>query len=154
MKGYKAFENGLTTTHGFTYELGEKYYQEGEIKWQKNGFHFCENPEDSLRYIDAFNNDYTIAEVEGSGEVLVRADEYEEFFNLYVASEITIKRIVPREEVFADVISSSQDRTKRLIVLSKLNEDEKEIIRELYPELSGTINYYQNDSYALTRKFN
>ena len=154
MKGYKAFENGLTTTHGFTYELGKKYYQEGELKWQKNGFHFCENPEDTLRYIDGFNNDYNIAEVEGSKEILIREDEYEEFFNLYVSRELTVNRIVPREEIFLDIVNSTVDRTKRLITLSKLTKREIEIIRTLYPELDDTIKYYQNDEYALTRKMN
>ena len=151
MRGYKAFQEGLTNRYGYTYELGKKYVIDGELKWSENGFHFCSRPEDTLRYINGFQDGYTITEVEGSGEITIHEDEYYGFYNMYVSSEMEILRIVPREEVFNMVINNFF-ATKRLIGLSKLTEYEKEEILKKHPLLEDAINYYQSDEFILKRK--
>ena len=152
MKGYKAFEEGLTNRYGFTYELGKKYYLNGELNWKKNGFHFCTRPEDTLRYIDAYNHPYNICEVNGSGQIVLYEDEYYGFYDMYASSEMEILRIVPREEIFDMVINSYGDRVKRFISLTELTQDEIEQIRERYPYLADTIKYFQDTDFILKRK--
>ena len=72
---------------------------------------------------------------------------------MYASSIMTIKRIVPREEVFETILSSNNiDRIKRYITLMKLSNNEINVIRDNYPELNRTINYYQNEEYILKRK--
>lgn len=54
MKGYKAFEPGLvcnpTRKKPFQYKENTIFEQEGELEICKNGFHFCKQPLDVLRY--------------------------------------------------------------------------------------------------------
>lgn len=153
MDGYKALEQGLINRYGFQYEVGKTYTLDGDLKWKKNGFHFCTYPEDTLRYVDAWNNEIEIVSVEGSGELEKFNDEYYGFFDMYASSIMTIKRIVPREEVFETILSSNNiDRIKRYITLMKLSNNEINVIRDNYPELNRTINYYQNEEYILKRK--
>ena len=129
MNGYKAFEEGLTNRYGFSYEIGKKYYLNGDLKWNKNGFHFCTRPEDTLRYINGYNNDYNICEVKGGGEIVTYDDEYYGFYDMYASTEIEILRIVPREEIFNMIMNSYSDRVKRYISLTKLTSDEIEQIK-------------------------
>ena len=153
MTGYKALEKGLVNRYGFQYEEGKTYYLDGELKWKENGFHFCTNPEDTLRYVDAFNNEIEIVKVDGRGEIRQYNDEYYGFFDMYASTIMQVIRVVPREEIFAMVIkSNNDDRVKRLISLMKLNEYEKWVIKERYPELMNTLNYYQSEEYILKRK--
>ena len=52
MKGYKAVNKDLEATGGntpFKYKIG-KEYKEDEAKLCSKGFHFCENPLDTLNY--------------------------------------------------------------------------------------------------------
>ena len=153
MLGYKALTNNLTNRYGFTYEIGKKYYLEGDLKWRSNGFHFCTRVEDTLRYVDAYNDEVVIVLVEGEGKFVKFEDDYYGFYDMYASSELTIIREVKREEVFNIVINSNDvERVRRLVTLMKLNKDEIDIIRKKYPELNDTIYYYQNDEYILKRK--
>ena len=54
VKGYKAVNKNLEATGGYTpfkYKIG-KEYKEDEAKLCSRGFHFCENPLDTLNYYD------------------------------------------------------------------------------------------------------
>lgn len=66
MKGYKAFNKDMTC-RGFQYEENKEYEIEGKPKCCNNGFHFCENPLDTLNYYDLCNS--TFAEVEVVGDI-------------------------------------------------------------------------------------
>ena len=66
IKGYKAFNRDMTC-RGFQYEENKEYEMEGKPKCCDNGFHFCENPLDTLNYYDLCNS--TFAEVEAIGDI-------------------------------------------------------------------------------------
>ena len=154
MKGYKVLLSGLVNRYGTVYELNKKYtLRSGDLKWRENGFHFCSRPEDTLRYIDAFNEEFDMAEVEGSGDLHLYEDEYYGYFDMYASSEMEIKRIIPREEWISMVINSKNpDRVKRLISTMKLTEDEIELIRSKYnTSMDFYIDYYQNKDDQLKR---
>jgi hypothetical protein len=153
MRGYKALVDNLTNRYGFSYDIGKKYFLDGELKWRENGFHFCLRPEDTLRYVDGFNDQIMFALVEGSGELVLYEDEYYGFYDMYAASEMTFLKIIPREEIFRMIIDSKVDfRVKRFASLIKLREEEINEILKKYPVLQNTIDYYQNDEFVLKRK--
>ena len=66
IKGYKAFNKDMTC-RGFQYEENKEYKMEGKLKCCDNGFHFCENPLDTLNYYNLC--DSTFAEVEAIGDI-------------------------------------------------------------------------------------
>ncbi len=154
MRGFKVLNKGLINRYGFQYELNKKYVLDGELKWSENGFHFCTYPEDTLRYIDGFNSEFTMTEVEGSGEIQAYDDDYYGYYDMYASSEMTILGIIPRVKFFQMVVCSrNENRVKRLIQTMKLNDEECTIIRLLYPDLQPYIDYYQhNETDAFTRK--
>ena len=149
MKGYKVLDKGLINQYGTKYEIGKIYYLDGELKYKKNGFHFCERPEDTLKFIEYFDSDIDMTEVEGSGEIVTYDDEYYGFYDLHASSIMVINRIIPREEYFDEIINSKNpDRIKRLASLIKLSKLEKDIILKLYPSAKSTIDYYQSEDYV------
>ena len=95
MRGYKALNKDMINRYGNKYELGNKYYLNSGVPiWSKNGFHFCVRPEDTLRYVDGFNDEIEMVEVEASGTMILHEDEYYGFYDMYVSSEMEFKRIV------------------------------------------------------------
>ena len=66
IKGYKAFNKDMTC-RGFQYEENKEYEMEGKPECCENGFHFCENPLDTLNYYNLC--DSTFAEVEAIGDI-------------------------------------------------------------------------------------
>ena len=61
IKGFKAYNKDLIC-NGFQYEVGKEYKHEGELKICNSGFHFCENPLDTLNYYDLCDSEFTIYE--------------------------------------------------------------------------------------------
>ena len=153
MRGFKALNWDLTNRYGFQYEIGVKYKLNGNLIWRENGFNFCTNPEDTLRYVDAYNEDIVFTLVEGSGELVLYEDEYYGFYDMYASSKMKILRIVSRHEVFEMIMESNNIfRVKRYASLMKLTLDEKREILKKYPSVKSTIDYYQSDEYILKRK--
>ena len=144
IKGYKAFHN-MQDINGNTYEVGKTYTVEGPIKYNKNGYHFCENLVDILRYYDGLNNDIDICKVLGYGEIDVYNDYYNEYFNMYAASDITILNKLSREEIIDTVLKGNIHLVIRFIAGYKLTEEEVDKITSVYDEqiVQDYINYYQ-----------
>ena len=152
MRGYKALNKGLINRYGFQYELGKKYVLIGKLKWGKNGFHFCSRPEDTLRYVDSWNDEIDIVEIEGSGDLILYEDEYYGYYDMYCSSEMTLNRIISREEMFNMIINShDENRVKRLAQSLELTDDEIRIIRYNY-DIESTLDYYQDKNNILTFK--
>ena len=63
MKGYKLLDIGLINEYGYKYEFNKEYKLNGELKWNYNGFHFCTNIEDTLRYRDKNKDTFMIVEI-------------------------------------------------------------------------------------------
>jgi hypothetical protein len=97
--GYKSFFHPMQTRYGQILEVGKRYITDGEIKYGTvgNGFHFCETLEETLRYVDT-KKEFDVCEVIGSGEILERYDDYNDY-NIFVASEIEIIKLLSREEI-------------------------------------------------------
>ena len=100
MKGYKFMESDMTCK-GFQYEIGEEYIIEGELEICKNGFHFCKNPFDCLKYYDNIKGDKRLFLVKALGEVITEDDKS-------VTNKIKIlEEITDIEKFFDDYISKS-----------------------------------------------
>ncbi len=153
MRGFKVLNHDLSNRYGFVYEIGKKYILNGNLKWKENGFHFCLRPEDTLRFVDGFNEEVCFAIVEGEGELILHEDEYYGFYDMYTSSEMTIIDIISREDIFNLLINSENEyRIQRYASLIKLTNYEKEEILKRYPRLKFTIDYYQNDEFILKKK--
>ena len=147
LKGYKAFHN-MQDINGTTYEIGQTYTTEGPIKYNKNGFHFCENLVDILWYYDGLNNDIDICKVLGYGEIDTYNDYYYEYFNVYSASNITILKKLSREEIIDTVLKGNIHSIIRFVSGYKLTKEEIEQITSIYNEqiVKDYIEYYQYDN--------
>jgi hypothetical protein len=64
LKGYKAFKKNMTC-RGFQFEEGQTYETDKAVICE-TGFHFCENPLDTLNYYSLCESEF--AEVEALGE--------------------------------------------------------------------------------------
>lgn len=149
IKGYKAINKDCTNRYGFKLEVGKTYFKDGEIKFGNhgNGYHMCLNIEDTLRYFDFFNEDCIICEVEGFGEIKEYEDTYNDYYDMYVVSNIKITKMLNREEVINKVLSMTDERdVKRFISGYKLNENEIGLIADRWHDNINVlkyIDYYQ-----------
>lgn len=143
--GYKSLDENLTNMYGTTtYEFNKKYVLNGKPEWRKNGFYFCERPEDTLRFIEGFDKPFRIVKVEGSGIIIKHDDDYYGYYNMYASSEMILLEELKREELISIVVNSyNQMRVLRLIRSIKLNENEINYILNKYPYLEDDIKYYQ-----------
>ena len=57
MKGYKAFNKNMKC-RGMQYEEGKTYEMEENPECCSKGFHFCENPMDTLNYYDLCESEF------------------------------------------------------------------------------------------------
>lgn len=147
--GYKIFDKGLVNRYGTKFELNKIYnILDGEVKWGNdgNGFHFCENLEDTLRYGNAMEGETDICYVRGSGKILEYEDDYNDYYDMYVASSIEILKILPREEIIGSMLSGGFLSQRRFVMGYKLTEEEIEKFLVMRPELFDTIEYYQRNN--------
>ena len=162
LTGYKAFNKDLTNRYGRKFEVNKSYVTEGKISFGNNGngFHFCRNIEDTLRYFDGVEDEVVIAEVIASGNMAVHEDEYNGYYDMYSAENIKIQRIIEREELvrmFLTTITSDQ-RVSRFIQLFKLTDEEIELFKLRYEgsiAILEAIAYYQeNKKDVYEKRFN
>ena len=132
--GYKALNSDFTNRYGFKFEIGKTYKVYNEVKFGNNGngFHFCENFEDTLRYFDAIDDDIILTKVEATGKIVEYNDEYYGFYNMYCSEKIKILEIIDRKQIIemAKKLSSYYElfRFTRFISLYKLTKDEQEYL--------------------------
>lgn len=147
--GYKAFSKGLKNRYDMQFEVGKKYHVDGDIKFgvTGNGFHFCANMVDTLRYVNGLEEEIDMCEVIGSGKIVEFYDDYYGYYDMYAASDLEIVRIVPREEIISMAHSMNEIELDRLFMGYKLTSDElKELKSMLNPyqkHLEKTIAYFQ-----------
>lgn len=161
VKGYKAFNKGLINRYGRKFELGKKYSTTGEISFGNdgNGFHFCKNIEDTLRYFDATDGEVEIAEVTGLDEIVTKEDEYNGYYDMYVAKTIIINNKIERKKLVNMFLTTitSEPRVIRFIQLFKLTEKEIEMFKLKYASsisIMDAIAYYQEDKKDVYEKKN
>lgn len=150
VKGYKAFDKQLKNRYGQQFEVGKDYDCLGKAIFgnKGNGYHFCQRLEDTLRYFDGMNDKIQIAEVIGSGNVVECCDEYNGYYDMYVATSIKIVRVLSRKEIIEYFLDVPDYRIKRFIQGYKLNKKEIDIFKEKYGSnvsILKTIAYYQEN---------
>src|SRR5574343_217076 len=105
MRGYKMMESNMTCK-GFQYKVGEEYFLEDKLVICKNGFHFCENPFNCLKYYDNIKGNKRLFLVEALGEVITEG-------NKSVTNKIKIiEEIKDIEKFFDDYVGKSDNISK------------------------------------------
>ena len=94
MSGYKFMESDMTC-RGFQYEIGKEYTLEGELEICRNGYHFCENPFDCLKYYNNIKGNKRLFLVEALGEAISEG-------NKSVTNKIKIIEEISNIEKFFD----------------------------------------------------
>lgn len=145
MLGYKSYDGNNVKEEDI---LNKHFHLDGNIKFHKRGYHFCERIEDTLRYSGGISNpNIIIAEVEANNIIDEGSDEYYGYYDMYATSDLYVKKILSREELIDYFLNNSNNnRVKRFIETYKLNEIEIELFKLQYiddPLLIKTIEYYQ-----------
>lgn len=157
--GFKAFDSKTNNRYGMHFEEKKVYSVDGNIKFGTcgNGYHMCTNLEDTLRYVDNYD-DIVIGEVVGFGDVDQYDDEYNGYYDMYAVRKLYIKRFISREEMIKMMLEVDENRAFRFIQFFPLSEEEKEMFKLAYASkekvLDG-ISYYQDgDTEVYVRKKN
>ncbi len=135
LRGFKCFNKGMTNRYGQKFVLNKLYSVEGDISFglRGNGFHFCKNLEDTLRFFlpdegivhssiidmcsaESPSNDYTIYE-----------DDYYGYYDMYAAKEIILRKQLTHEEIIEYMLEVDDFRQRRFIDQYYLNPDELEM---------------------------
>lgn len=145
MVGYKSYDGNKVKEEDI---LNKHFHLDGNIKFHKRGYHFCERIEDTLRYSGGISNpNIIIAEVEANNIINEGSDEYYGYYDMYATSDLYVKKILSREELIDYFLNNSNNnRVKRFIESYKLNEIEIELFKLQYIDdqlLIKTIEYYQ-----------
>lgn len=149
MIGYKAFDYDLVNRYGMKFELNVEYSLSGELKFGNsgNGFHFCTNLEDTLRYVDGANAVITI--VEALGDLQKYDDEYNGYYDMFVTNKIKIIKVLTKEDIFNYMLKLPEFRIIRLISLYfQFSEEYLQMLEMLYQNNDGiikAIKYYQRN---------
>ena len=118
IKGFKTFLKGMKTLEGkLTLQVGETYHINEPIQFEKNGFHFCKRLEDTLHYFKNYHTDIDICAVTGFGTILETSHEYYGYYDIYVASDIKIERLLTKQEIliiYRDLILNSVCSEQRI----------------------------------------
>lgn len=146
--GYKCFNSDMTNRYGEKFELGKVYSTNGKVKFGNdgNGFHFCTNIEDTLRYFDAKDDEVKICIVRGFGEYAIEEDDYNGYYDMFSIENMEIVKILSREEIIHIALNLNELRVCRFIQCFKLNNDEIELFKEKFNKnrsVHDYIEYYQ-----------
>ena len=128
--GFKAFDSKTNNRYGMHFEEKKVYSVDGNIKFGTcgNGYHMCTNLEDTLRYVDNYD-DIVIGEVVGFGDVDQYDDEYNGYYDMYAVRKLYIRRFISREEMIKMMLEVDENRAFRFIQFFPLSEEEKEMFK-------------------------
>lgn len=148
IRGYKAFNKNMCNRYGMKFDVGVEYSVLGPVSFGNtgNGYHFCERLEDTLRYVDAMNDEVKIAEVIGSGDVREMYDDYYGYYDMYVVSNLEIIRVLDREEIIDQFLMLPGYRVERFVKGFRLTDDELVNFKDKYMnemKVLQAISYYQ-----------
>ncbi len=148
IKGFKCFHSGLANAYGRKFELHKPYYSDNVSYGvnNKGGFHFCTRMEDTFRFYDAFTEKVDVCEITATGKIIKGPDDdYNGYYDSYVASEIMLDKLLNYEEIIAYADRLDNVRFKRFISLYRVQETELEYFKKKYCNnclVMNTINYY------------
>jgi len=149
IKGYKAFYKDCKNRYGKDFTAGETYSIKGPLVFGNNGngYHFCSRLEDTLRYFPASEEEISIAEVTSLADTKEYYDDYNGFYDMYVARTIRIERFLSRKEIISMFLKLPDYRVIRFIQLFKLTDEEADLFRLYYPNsenIQKAIRYYHD----------
>ena len=136
INGYTAFiKDGdtLYDRYGDEYHEGDILHTFGVVRFHQNGFHFCQKLEDTLRYVNGFQDNVVIAKVLGFGKINEYQDDYYEYGKMYATSDLKISKVYSREELIDEVIKSSHN-------LKRFIEGYSLTLEELYKLIEASKN--------------
>ena len=129
--GYKTFNKGLITQQGNKLELDKLYEIKETPIFRKQGYHMCENIEDTLRYFDCNNID--ICRAEGYPQILKSQDEYNGTGEIYCCQKILLTHLLTRKEIIEEAKKMYNPfRFYTFIASFPLTEEEKKYFMEKY----------------------
>jgi hypothetical protein len=143
IKGYKSFRKELINQIDEQLEEGKTYRLERDITWNKCGYHFCSSPEDTLRYMREYDEETIVAEVHSNGKVHTYDDEYNGYYNMFVSDEITIDRVLSREELFNLIINHGENSILKMIQNYILTQAEINSLSNRSIRINQALLYYQ-----------
>lgn len=155
--GFKAFDSKTNNRYGMHFEEKKVYSVDGNIKFGTcgNGYHMCTNLEDTLRYVDNYD-DIVIGEVIGFGDIAQYDDEYNGYYDMYAVRKLYIRRFISREEMIKMMLEVDENRAFRFIQFFPLSDDEKEMFKLAYASkekvLDGISYYQEGDTEVYARK--
>lgn len=153
--GFKAYDENFKDRYGLTYELGKTYHTNGIVKWHNTGFHFCSNPEDTFRYVDAFKPIHLV-EVKGFGDIRKYNDEYYGYYDMYVSENIELIKEVTHEELIERYLNEriSDFQIIKVVRDLKLTEEDIRQILQVYQNVNDIENYIEYFQYNDKERFN
>lgn len=147
ISGYKCFNEDMTNRYGKKFEECNIYFANGEIKFGNsgNGFHFCKNLEDTLRYFD-MEKKFQICKVRGFGNIVSCDDEYNGYYEMYASEKIFVEKILSHEEIITYALNLNDIRAERFVSQFPLTKEEIDYFKEKFyncPNVLEAIQYYQ-----------
>lgn len=159
-QGFKAFNENMTNQYGLQFEEGKTYRISNDTILTKGtsgtGFHYTPYLEDTLRYVNGMLEEIKIARVTAGKEIITFDDEYNGYYDISAARELTINHVMTREEILNHMLSQGDFSLIRFVQGYKLTKEEiNEIIKKFHynPALSLAIDYYQNGNHEAYNEF-
>ena len=90
MKAYKATRN--LKCQSITFEVGKTYTFNGELIMCQQGFHFCKNPKDILKWYP-YDKDFILLEIDVLGKIIDNEDK-----DKSLTDQFKVVRIISKEE--------------------------------------------------------
>ncbi|HOZ89025.1 MAG TPA: hypothetical protein PK737_02205 [Bacilli bacterium] len=157
IEGYKVFDANMKNMYGEEFKVGETYHCPGPIAFgtQGQGWHFCKRLEDALRYAVGLGENFIVCAVTGFGKIIESFDDYNEYYDMYSASDMIINKALTRQEIIDYIVEANDFQIKRFISLYKLNPEEIKLFKNLFADselIMNAIAYYQEgDKEVYTR---
>ena len=161
LSGFKSFNYDYTNNYGFRFKENINYHITGEIKYgpNGNGYHFSTHMEDTIRYCRDEDLAYNIqiAQILASNIIIpgsTQSDDYYDYNNNYVTSDIKILKFLSRDEIIDIALHLPLYRLERFIQEYYLSEIELQLFYGKDKKIDRTINYYQKgikDTYCKSR---
>ncbi len=158
IEGYKALDGKNCNQYGQQFEEGKWYHRDGDISFgvHGNGYHFCQNFEDTFRYFPTIPikgsifepyEEVHLAKVIGSGYIVESFDDYYGYYGLYSAQDLWVEHILTREEIIALArkLGRDSERLERFVSSFLLTEEEIELFKRKGRLISNAIQHYQRD---------
>ena len=156
--GFKAFNSDCTNRYGMKFLENIEYSFDGQLQYgsSNNGFHFCENLEDSFRFFNSFEDDIVIGKIIADDKIVSKDDNFYGYYGLCVTNKIKVLKFMSREEVINYGLSLVGERLYRFIRGYKLTAGEIKILQDKFKDdymAITNIEYYQlNDKEAFIKK--